>query len=621
VRRTRLGAPMARFVSWIVIVVGLLAVVPAAADPRTERDVRALQKKAIEEDNLNVNYAAAVKKLQTAVNKCGNERCNPQLKAALYRDLGAMQLLSGAVDAGKANFAQAVRLDPTLDLDPAYKNPMLEGIWNDVKSRGAGAPAAAAGGGGAAPPPAAGGATGGGDFSHTPPSEALVHTPLAIYVEYSGGDQLARVIAKYKVGSSWKTLELKKVGDGYGALIPCKDVTQGTVQYYIQGFDASNQPAAMSGSRTAPFTVELKTELLGAEPSLPGKAPPAQCKDRSAEPECPPDFPGCKTPKKDVGDDCEKSAQCSSGSCVAGKCADREKKAGGESCESDDECSGGLCSDGKCSGKKGGGEFCENDNECTSGSCEDSKCSTPKGETFRRFWIGAGGQFDIYLMPSATDVCIVSPSNGAPTSGYGCVDPSNGKNQNFNFPGSKTNNANIQKGQFDSVGNGVAPGNLRVYASFDFALTKNALLGARAGYVFFTNPALGTPGKAFAPFHLEARFTYLLGDNPLMKGFASFMLFGAAGIGEFDAFVPVTVVNSSATPTCNQQSNQVGTLACTENAWATAGPFFVAAGAGVRIRFGDAVALPIGLKLEGAFGGTTGFLFGFAPELGVQFGF
>src|SRR5207253_10799257 len=108
--------------------------------------------------------------------------------------------------------------------------------------------------------------------------------------------------------------------------IPCKDVTQGTVQYYIQGFDPQNQPIAMSDSRTAPFTVELTTELLGSEPSLPGRPPPAQCTDKSQEPECPPDFPGCHASATDVGDDCDKNDQCSSGQCTGGKCAEAEKK-------------------------------------------------------------------------------------------------------------------------------------------------------------------------------------------------------------------------------------------------------------------------------------------------------
>jgi hypothetical protein len=605
--------------SWALFIAAFIFVLPAqAADPRVERDAKALQKKAIEEDNLNVNYAAAAKKLQTAVNKCGADKCGVSLKASLLRDLGAMQLLAGNVDAGKANFVQAIRLDATLDLDPAYKNPMLEGIWADVKSKGGG------GGGGAAPAASGGGgAPAAGDFTHTPPPEALVRTPLALYVEYSAGE-LARVVVKYKSpgASDWKTLKLKKVGDGFGALIPCGDVRQGSLQYFIQGFDAQNQPAAMSGSRTAPFSVEVKTELAGDEPSLPGKPPPAQCKDKAgaAETECPPDFPGCATAKKDVGDDCDKAAQCSSGSCVAGKCAENEKKAAGAKCEADDECSSGTCSEGECSDKKASGEYCENDNQCTSGSCEDSKCTEAASTRMPRIWIGASGQLDLYVLKAATDVCIRDNRGlNLNTAGYTCIDPSS--SQQFPAPG---DNANITRGAgTPNSGGGLALGNIRVVLTFDYALNANMLLGARVGYVFRTDPAIGAPGTAFPPLHIEARYTWLSGGG-LRSGSVAFMAFGAVGAGEFDAYVPVTVQLSQQpmSGTCTSSiSGPNGEVRCAENAWITAGPVFAALGAGARFRIGNHVAVPIAVKLEGGFGGRAGFLFGIAPELGVQAGF
>jgi hypothetical protein len=622
VRRTVFADCARRLLTLLVFIAVCIVAAPAsAADPRVERDAKALQKKAIEEDNLNVNYAAAVKKLQSAVTKCGNDRCSASLKAALLRDLGAMQLLSGNVDGGKANFALAVRLDASLDLDPAYKNPMLEGIWTDVKSKG---------GAGAAPSAPAGGSSGGapasGDFTHTPPPEALVRTPLAIYVEYSGSDALGRVIVKYKgAGSSdWKTLKLKKVGDGFGAFIPCGDVRQGSLQYFIQGFDAQNQAAAMSGSRTAPFTVEVKAEIAGDVPSLPGKPPPTQCKDKGNETECPPDFPGCAATKKDIGDDCDKAAQCSSGACTAGKCAEQEKKAAGDKCDADDECSSGTCADNACSDKKGSGEYCENDNQCASGSCDDSKCTEAKSSSsYRRFWVGVGAQLDLYVLKAATDVCLRNPAGtNANTAGYTCVDPGS----NAQFPPDPTTNSNIQPGQgTPNSGGGIALGNIRVLASFDFALSQNMLIGFRGGYVARTDPAVGSPGAAFAPVHLEARFTYLFGDKPLSKGAVSFMAFGAVGAGEFDAFVPVTVQLSSPAPptscTSGVTNSATNQQRCSENAWITAGPVFAALGAGARFRLGDAFALPVALKLEGAFGGRAGFLFGLAPELAIQYGF
>ena len=53
------------------------------------------------------------------------------------------------------------------------------------------------------------------------------------------GDGVVRVVVKYKGPgmTSWKRFDLKKVGDGWGGLVPCADVKTGTLRYYIQGLD------------------------------------------------------------------------------------------------------------------------------------------------------------------------------------------------------------------------------------------------------------------------------------------------------------------------------------------------------------------------------------------------
>ena len=635
-QRIVLAAAMRRAVVWVVfVVVSCAGASSAMADPRTERDAQALRKKAIEEDNLNVNYPGAVKKLQSALNKCGATRCSPAIKAGLFRDLGAMQILSGATDEGKASFAQALALDSSIDLDAAYKNPMLDGIWADVKKNGAGpaaGPGAAAGGARVGPQP------GGGDFSHAPPPEGQVDTPLAIYLEYTGSDQIGKVVAKYKgTGmSDWKSLDLKKVGDGYGALIPCKDVQQGSMQYYVVGFNPQNDPVATSGSRNKPYTVAVNPQISGPVPSLPGHDPPAKCSGGTADAnstECPPDFPGCNAPKKQSGEDCSKDAECSNGLCIGGKCI--EKKGSGEDCEADKECSSGACSDGKCASTKGAGESCEKDDECTSGHCDDDKCVAPTGPkgALHRWWIGLSFQADIYLMPQADEICKLAergtyammnvqvnpllPQNKA---GYNCVNPTD----NSNFPGTAQGGSNpavagiFLNDQFDahSVNGGPILGNLRILASLDMALNANMMLGARLGYVLFTDPATGTPGAAFPPVHLEARFTYLFGRDALISSTVAPLVFAGLGLGEFDAFIPVTVDPRTTTQTPpGPGGGPVG-----ENAWLTSGPFFFSVGAGARVRFSERVAGTAAVKFEEAVGGTAGSLPGIAPEVGLQLG-
>jgi hypothetical protein len=611
VQRIALTAVARRRLSWLLFVVAsFVAAAPTgafAADPKIEKEAQALQKKAIEEDNLNVNYAGAVKKLQTAIAKCDGDKCNSGLKAALYRDLGAMQILNGSVDEGKASFGQAIGLDASIDLDAAYKNPQLESIFADVKKKG--------GGGGGGAPVKAGPEPTGGDFVHSPATEALVRTPLPVYVEYSGTEELARVTVKYKGFGmpDWKTIELKKSDSGFGAMIPCKDATQGLMQYYVQGFNAQNDAVANSGSKSKPFTVPVNNQISGPAPSLPGEEPPQQCADSG---ECPPDFPGCGGNKKKGGDECAKDDECDSNSCVDDKCVD--KKGTGDDCAKDDECNSGTCTSGKCAGKKPEGEECDSDEDCDSDRCKEGKCtaSTSGGGKMKRIWVGVGIQADFYFMPGASDVCKIdnqeNPTNGA---GYFCLDP----NTNLPFPANGVPALHLSNGMANTDINGkddqVQGGwgtksvftNIRLLASFDYALSQNALLGVRAGYVLGTAPT----NAAFAPLHLEARFTYLIGKNALTKTGLAPMLMVAAGAGEFDAHVPVTVNLS------------VGGVihSATENAWITGGPVFVAVGGGARYLITPGWALTLQAKFEAAFGGGAGFLAGLAPELATQFGF
>jgi hypothetical protein len=588
-----------------LVVVGLVLAVPAralAADPKVEKEAQALQQKAIQEDNLNVNYAGAIKKLQSAIAKCDGDKCNSSLKASLLRDLGAMQILNGAVDDGKASFGQAIGMDGSIELDPAYKNPQLEGIWAEVKKSG--------GGGGGAPLKAGPQPTG--DFVHSPPTEALVRTPLPVYVEYSGNEELARVTVKYKGYGmpDWKTIELKKGDSGYGALIPCKDVTQGMMQYYVQGFNGQNDSVAASGTKSKPFTVPVNAQISGPAPSLPGEEPPAQCQDSG---ECPPDFPGCGAKKKAGGEDCTKDEDCDSNSCQDDKCVD--KKGTGDDCAKDDECNSGTCTSGKCAGKKAEGEECDADEDCDSDKCSEGKCTASSSSSGKppRLWIGVGAQADIYFLPGANDVCIVDPNSGNPTNsaGYSCVDPSSGNAfpaegvKSLNLSGRATNSDIIQ-GSHDQVVGGTKLGNIRIFLSLDYALSQNVLVGIRAGYVLGTDPN----SPPFPPIHLEARLTYLIGKDAVSKPGIAPMLFAGVGAGEFDAYVPVQVDLNAGSPPPHS----------TENAWLTGGPVFFSVGGGARALISRKVAFTAGLKFEGAIGGAAGFLPGIAPELGLQFG-
>jgi hypothetical protein len=628
VQSALLAAVLRRALSCLVVALVTLAALPAlGGDPATERQAQTLQKKALEEDSLNVNYPAAIKKLATAISRCTGDKCDATLKGALYRDLGAMLILSGSVDDGRAAFVKALGLDATLELDPSYKSPMLEGLWTDAKKRaaagGGGVAAAPAGNEGESAPPPEGGAASptAGDFAHVPAGAQLVRTPLPIYAEYVGTEKLLRVVVKYRGAgmTDWKPIELRKMETGYGGLIPCNDVAEGAVQYYIQGYSASDDPVASSGSRTKPYSVPIKTQLpsAGPGPSLPGQEAPKQCAESVGGSDCPPDFPGCHIQKKGVGEDCKKNGDCDSGQCASGACV--EKKGEGEECEKDGDCVSGSCSDSKCTApKKDADEACDADDDCASGSCADGKCAGGSGKKgsgpkIRRIWIGVAVGVDVMSLPQSDKACLLNGSGtgSGNTAGYECVDPTTSANFPGSGPAGKALNMRIQTGASDgdSVGGGLLLGNVRIMASFDYALGMNILLGARAGYVLSTDPA-SAPGPAFPPIHLEGRFTYLFGKDALASTVAPLLLL-AAGASEFDANIGVEVrLDVTRTgPTRN------------ENAWLTAGPLFGAIGGGARFLVGKNVAISTVIKAQGAFGGSAGFLWGIAPEVGAQLGF
>ncbi len=272
-----------------VALVATISLPALAQNAKVEAAAKALQKKAMDDDYLATEFAKAQDKLDKAIASCGTDKCGAPLRAQLKRDLGVVQI-GGQLDKEKGigNFVEAIKLDANIALDPDLRTKDLDAAFAEAKKRAAGgAPTPAPGGGGTPGQPS-------GDFIHEPVAEQQIRTAIPVYVEYSGEEQLVKVIARYKgFGmSDWKPVELKKMGDrGWGGVLPCGDVQQGTTQYYVQGFNADNDPVAVGGDRNNPYKVKVTREKVAEPPHLPNQAPPTQCADTG---DCPPNFPGCK---------------------------------------------------------------------------------------------------------------------------------------------------------------------------------------------------------------------------------------------------------------------------------------------------------------------------------------
>jgi hypothetical protein len=254
--------------STAVVLASLVATVPAAAlDARAEAAAKdALKKTAA--DFASSDFATAAARLDKALAGCGAKKCSPDTKAFVLRDLGTMQFRMGDKDAAANSFAQSLAIDHDIELSSKYDAPDVRAAWNHAKALASATPGA--------PPPEQ---PIGGDFSHTPAAEQKVRTPLPVYVEVPEGTSVVRVVVKYKGArtADWAKLELTKSGDGWGGLIPCGAVTEGTVVYWVQGFDSSGSPSASSGDPKHPFTVPIRDEITGDEPTLPDKPAPKTC--------------------------------------------------------------------------------------------------------------------------------------------------------------------------------------------------------------------------------------------------------------------------------------------------------------------------------------------------------
>ncbi|HEX8796694.1 MAG TPA: hypothetical protein VF765_37340 [Polyangiaceae bacterium] len=442
------------------------AAAPAhAVDRRAEAGAKAALK-AAGNDYLATNYEAAIVRLFKAARGCGTSRCTKDTQAAVLRDLGTMQFRNGDIGAAKKTWGQALQVKPDLALNPDYDAPDLRAAFDEVRGN--------AGGTGEQPS---------GDFSHTPAGEQKINTPLPVYVEYGGGTGLVRVVVKYKgpAMGDWARVDLKRMGTGWGGLIPCSAVTKGALRYWVQGFDDGGDPVASSGDPKHPFTVPVVDDVSGEAPHLPGQSPPKACGEDT---DCPPGLPGCAPEENN-----------------------EEKGGGGE-------------------GDEG----------------ETSEASKPAPGAYAHWWFGIAGALDLLSLPSGRDVCLLNPPNTTNaakpvnSANYYCTNP-----DGTDFPSRKdggVQNGNLQQpGGAGQVEGGFQPGDVRVMLTADYAVSSALMLGVRLGYVLnsYTGTAAVSDGHAFgSKLHFEARGTYLIGHQPLANVGIAPMVIAGAGAAEFD---------------------------------------------------------------------------------------
>ena len=503
-----------------VLLFVLLAFAPRAAHAGARQEAAAKRALArARADHHARRDGAALRALQQAESSCEPDNCSPTTLAEVLRDIGSLQVIRGDEDRGRSNFSAALSFDSSIDLDPAYATSKVQDVWNDVKSPQTSQPS--------------------GDFDHTPATEQRQGVPLPVFVTYNGSAHPVSVVVRYRGPgmSSYKRLELVRLGGGWGNVIPCGAVKLGRVQYYFEGFDSDGLPILSSGDKRHPYSVQVKEHIEGPLPHLPGRRAPTMCGEGAVEGE------------------------------------EAEQPSGG--------------------GGGGGGE---------TGTPETPSAPVAR-RPFAHFWIGVEGDVDFTVLPSGNDVCARSTSDGSQTDpNWSCTSDTP---EGIDFPKDSTENSTLVSGKSGTVTSGLQPANVRVKLTFDYAATGNFMIGFAVGYV--AGAYAGKVGPQFPPIHLEARATWVFGDNPIgHAGFAPYVQLGG-GVGEYSSNLAIGV----------QQNGVAGDRPV--QAWHVGGPGFVTLAAGARYGFSQRIALFIAARGTAAFGAS--FFPSFGPDMALQFGF
>jgi len=244
-------------------------------------------------------------------------------------------------------------------------------------------------------------------------------------------------------------------------------------------------------------------------------------------------------------------------------------------------------------------------------------------EPLRRWWVGVGAHFDFVQMPQGTDLCRLNPNTALPANSLNvfCYAPGLGTDFPPHSAAGKVQNNELQPGTAGTSNGGVVLANVRLYASLDYALNANVLIGARAGIVLLQYPGTQAAADGYgfsAPVYLEARVTGVFAKDGLTNDGIAPIAFAGAGVSSFDGHASgtATLCPTMSTTAC------AATMPTTVNVdmWRTNGPAFIDFGGGVRYAPTARYALIGALRANLSFGGN-GLIPTIGPEIDAQMGF
>lgn len=312
----------------------LALVLPAAAQAQQgPRDAAAtsLIRQAMQ-DYQDLEIDRAVTRLNTALRTCSNNGCSQAVLARVHMSLGVVYVGGQQnTQEGVAAMVQALQADSHAEPDTLLATPEINAAFADARRQAGGRSTPPPNPNTNNPPPTRPPPAASGDLLHTPATEQLENVPLPIYVEPASPITPAHVYAHFR-GTGMRQFtrqEMQRIGGGWGVEIPCGQVIQGSIDYYISAVDDVGTTLASTGSEDAPMHVPVlaaSARRTVPAPSLPNRPAPEAC---SSADECPPGVtgPSCRrgaagTGSGGLGDPCGTSSECGEGLyCDAGACA------------------------------------------------------------------------------------------------------------------------------------------------------------------------------------------------------------------------------------------------------------------------------------------------------------
>lgn len=240
------------------VIVSVLWAMPL--DARAQRDmdvIRKLSANAMQSFDM-LDYENAKKLLVAAVAKAKTSglESDPAM-ARVYLNLGIVYFAGlNDADSARVAFLDAVRVDPGIEIDPAYKTAEMQALLDEVKDK-------------VEPKPSPGGATR--DCSavkgiqHTLIDTARASEEVRVEALLGSDVQAARMALHYRMhpaegvaDADFSEIKMKSEdGCAFVAAIPGSLVALGVIHYYVAAYDDQGRVLASKGSSRTPNLIEV----------------------------------------------------------------------------------------------------------------------------------------------------------------------------------------------------------------------------------------------------------------------------------------------------------------------------------------------------------------------------